>query len=660
LVFRSTNLIDDIIKFISTIKQENDKVKFMLKNEVNLSGFDLHLFAEGNHCNLFEQLGAHYQPQASRFSVWAPNATYVSVIGDFNGWNRSATPLASLDSTGIWTGRLAGDLKGQRYKFFIKSKFHNYEVEKADPFARFAETRPNTASIIWHDQFQWEDTQWIKQREEQDFSNKPISIYEIHLGSWKWNVEQGRPMSYRELAAVLPEYLKQTGFTHVQLMPITEFPYDPSWGYQVTGYFAPTSRYGAPEDLKYLINELHKNQIGVLLDWVPAHFPKDEHGLGLFDGTHLFEHQDPRKGEHPDWGTLIFNYSRNEVRSFLLSSAHFWIKEFHFDGLRLDAVASMLYLDYSRKQGEWIPNQHGGNENEEAIHFLKELNTKIHQHHPGAIVIAEESTAFPKITHPVQEGGLGFDMKWDMGWMNDSLIYFKKDPIYRKHHHFEITFRMDYAYKENYCLSLSHDEVVHGKQSLVNKMSGDRWQQFANLRVLYTHMFAMPGKKLLFMGNEFAQSGEWDFSKSLDWHLLEYSEHHQIQKLITDLNRLYQDEKVLHEGEFSRERFFHGDFSDNERSTLSFFRKSLDSQDFMLFVFNFTPTHYPEFHVGVPREGRWEEVFNSDSQFYGGSNQGNQGQIQTKNRPMQEHQNSLIINLPPLAGVFFKFSHKDL
>lgn len=540
--------------------------------------FDINLFKAGKHFRLYEKLGAHLTEVGGQtgvyFAVWAPSAKAVSVIGDFNYWIEGEHPLnVRWDGSGIWEGFIPEVQKGDKYKYKIHSHHNDVKTEKADPFARKCEHPPLTASVVWDLDYSWKDQKWMEQRKKKNQLGQPFSVYEVHLGSWMFHEKEKRPLSYVELAKELTQYVKKMNFTHVEFMPIMEYPYDPSWGYQLTGYFAPTSRFGKPEDFMLLVDELHKNNIGVILDWVPSHFPEDAHGLGFFDGSHLYEHPDRRKGYHPDWKSLIFNYGRNEVRAFLISNALFWLDRYHADGLRVDAVASMLYLDYSRNEGEWEPNQFGGRENLEAISFLKELNQEIYASFEGVQTIAEESTSFPMVSKPTYLGGLGFGMKWMMGWMHDTLEYFKKEPIYRRHHQNDLTFSMTYAFTENFMLPLSHDEVVYGKKSLLYRMPGDEWQRFANLRLLFGYMFTHPGTKLLFMGGEFGQGEEWNFQQSLDWHVLQYDFHKGIQQLVSDLNALYQNEPALHEKQFSSEGFEWIDYNDSENSVLSFIRR---------------------------------------------------------------------------------------
>lgn len=617
---------------------------------------DIYLFKQGRHFRLYEKLGSHVVKnggvKGTFFAVWAPNAQYVSVIGDFNNWKNNTHPLSPrLDSSGIWEGFIPEALPGQKYKYFIRSK-NNYQVNKGDPLAYLWEIPPDTASIIWDLDNEWHDQQWMQKRKEKNNINGPISIYELHLGSWKRDPQNpSRFLSYRELAHILPEYIKDMGFTHVEFLPLVEHPFYGSWGYQGVGFFAPTSRYGTPQDLMYLIDVLHQHDIGVIMDWVPSHFPSDEHGLAYFDGTHLYEHMDPRKGYHPDWNSYIFNYSRYEVVSFLVSSALFWLDKFHVDGLRVDAVASMLYLDYSRKNGEWVPNKYGGNENLEAIDFLKLLNTQIYQNFPDVHTFAEESTSWPLVSRPTYIGGLGFGFKWNMGWMNDTLDYFQKDPIHRKYHQDQLTFSIWYAFSENFVLPLSHDEVVYGKGSLLNKMPGDRWQQFANLRLLFGYMFAHPGKKLLFMGSEFGQIKEWDHEQSLDWHLLDCPDHQNLKRWVRDLNHFYRSNPALFTLDFEPDGFSWIDCHDTENSVLSFLRWEKDRTP-MAIVCNFTPLPRYNYTIGLPRAGLWYEVLNSDSHVYGGSNLGNFAPIQTKESSCHNLPYSAQLTLPPLSIIF--------
>jgi 1,4-alpha-glucan branching enzyme len=625
-----------------------------------LSDDDVYLFNEGRHLRLYERLGAHVMTGAGKrgvhFAVWAPDAESVSVVGDFNGWSPGANRLQPRATSGIWEGFIAGLEEGAVYKYNVVSRHGAYSVDKADPFATFAEQPPKTASRVWTLDYEWHDADWISARRKKQTLASPISVYEVHLGSWRHMLENGseRSMTYREVAQPLAEYVKWLGFTHVEFLPLMEHPFYGSWGYQTTGYFAPTSRFGTPQDLMYLIDYLHGEGIGVILDWVPSHFPTDEHGLGYFDGSHLFEHSYPQRGFHPDWGSFIFNYGRNEVRSFLLSSASFWLDKFHADGLRVDAVASMLYLDYSRKQGEWMPNQYGGRENLEAIEFLRRLNEDLHRDFEGVLVMAEESTSWPMVSKPTYLGGLGFGLKWDMGWMHDTLQYITREPAHRHYHQGEITFRMIYAYNENFILPLSHDEVVHGKAALLAKMPGDEWQKFANLRLLYAYMTAQPGKKLLFMGGEFGQWDEWAHDSSLEWHLTAFERHSGIQRLVRDLNLLYRSESALHEGDCESFGFQWIDANDADRSVLTFLRKGRDGRDMVLVACNFTPVPRHNYRVGVPSAGMWRELLNSDADVYGGSGLGNYGSVEAAPVAYQGHRWSLMLTLPPLSAVFFK------
>jgi len=624
---------------------------------VLLSEFDLHLFGEGKHLHVYNILGAKLESidgiAGVRFATWAPNAERVSVVGDFNHWDGRCHPMRSRGSSGVWELFIPGLNAGGLYKFEIRNRETGAVMGKTDPYAQQMELRPSTASIIFQTDYQWQDEAWLTQREAHDWLHQPMSIYELHLGSWQRG-EWGEFLSYRELAERLVDYVKQLGFTHIELMPITEHPLDASWGYQTTGYFAPTSRFGAPDEFRYFVDLCHQHGIGVLLDWVPAHFPRDSHALAEFDGSALYEHADPRLGAHPDWGTLIYNYGRNEVRNFLLSSAIFWLKEFHIDGLRVDAVASMLYLDYSREAHDWLPNIHGGNENLEAITFLRELNTVTHREHPGTLVMAEESTAWPQVTRPTELGGLGFSMKWNMGWMHDSLKYLSHEPVHRSYHQDKLSFGLLYLFSENFILPFSHDEVVHGKASLLDKMPGDEWQRFANLRLLYIYMFTYPGKKLLFMGCEFGQGREWDFNAQLDWYVLDYPRHEGVQKLVTDLNRLYLSMPALHQYDFDPQGFEWIDCHDAPQSVISFMRKSDDR--FLVVVLNFTPIPREDYRIGVPQAGRYQEIFNSDSTYYTGTNVGNGAGIETEAIPWMDRPCSLSLVLPPLAGIILELT----
>lgn len=624
-----------------------------------LTGYDIDLFRSGKHYHIYNKLGAHIRgdgdTHSTHFAVWAPNAVEVSVIGNFNGWGRGTHPLSPReDGSGIWEGAIPDVGRGELYKYFIRSR-NGYEVEKGDPYAVYWETPPRTASFVWDLQFEWTDEDWLQKRKSSAL-NGPISIYEMHLGSWRRvHEEEGRWMTYRELAQELPEYCRALGFTHVEFLPVTEHPFYGSWGYQVTGYFAPTSRYGTPQDFMFLINALHEAGIGVILDWVPSHFPTDEHGLSYFDGSHLYEHADPRQGFHPDWQSAIFNYGRHEVKSFLISNALYWLDKYHIDGLRVDAVASMLYLDYSRKEGEWIPNRYGGRENLEAIDFLREFNTAVHQSFPDVLTIAEESTAWPGVTHPVNNGGLGFDLKWMMGWMHDTLSYFQKDPVYRSHHQGQISFSLHYAFSERFVLPLSHDEVVYGKHSLLRKMPGDEWQRFANLRLLYAYMYAHPGGKLLFMGGEFGQNHEWRHDYSLDWHECQQAGHEGIQKLVKDLNALYRTEPALYERNFSGEGFEWIDHQDATNSVLAWIRKGASPSDQLLFIANFTPVVRENYRIGVSTPGYYEEIFNSDNLRYGGSDVVSAEDIETYPIPKHGRPHSIPLTLPPLGLIVLKY-----
>jgi 1,4-alpha-glucan branching enzyme len=619
---------------------------------------DLHLFHEGSHVRLYDKFGAHPTTQngvaGTQFTVWAPSAQYVSVVGDFNYWDRGSHPLRPVGESGCWGGFFPGDHRGQCYKFHVASRFHGYTADKADPLAFYCEVSPKTAAVVWELDYQWNDADWMSRRKAKSGQDAAVSIYELHLGSWMRHLDTGHSLSYRETAARLADHVAKLGFTHVELMPITEHPYFASWGYQTTGYFAPTSRYGTPQDLMSLIDTLHQHGIGVILDWVPSHFTTDEHGLGFFDGTHLYEHADPRQGFHPDWGSYVFNYSRHEVRSFLLSSALFWLDKYHIDGLRVDAVASMLYLDYSRKQGEWVPNEYGGKENIPAIDFLRRFNQEVFTHFPDVQTYAEESTSWPMVSRPTYMGGLGFGYKWDMGWMHDTLTYIARDPLHRKYHHHDLTFRMLYGFNENFVLPLSHDEVVHGKGPLWDKMPGDEWQKFAGLRLLYAYMWGMCGKKLLFMGGEIAQRQEWRHDGELDWHLLQHDSHQGVFQLVGDLNRLYAGEPAMHELDCEPGGFEWIDANDWEASIYSFVRKPKAGPDCILCVLNFTPVPRSGYRIGVPCPGYWKEVLNTDAGCYWGSNVGNDGGVQAEAVPCHGQPYSVVLTLPPLAGVFLK------
>ncbi|GEO05925.1 1,4-alpha-glucan branching enzyme GlgB [Adhaeribacter aerolatus] len=627
-----------------------------------ITDFDIHLLREGRHYNLYNKLGAHLGEyrgvKGTFFAVWAPNAEHVSVIGDFNFWDHNSYPMSPRwDGSGIWETFVPGVGKGTAYKYFIRSKHNHYAVEKADPYAFLAEVPPRTASVVWESRYEWHDQEWMQNRKNKvTGKDKPYSVYEVHLGSWRRVPEEGnRSLTYREIAEQLVGYVSYMGYTHVEFMPVMEHPFYGSWGYQITGFFAPSSRYGTPEDFKYLIDQLHQAGIGVILDWVPSHFPTDQHGLGFFDGTHLYEHADERKGFHPDWKSYIFNFGRNEVKSFLISNALFWLQEFHVDGLRVDAVASMLYLDYSRNAGEWIPNEFGGRENLESIRFLEEFNDAVTAVYPEVITVAEESTAWPMVTQPTQSGGLGFDMKWMMGWMNDTLRYMALEPIHRSYHQGQITFSIHYAFTESFMLPLSHDEVVHGKGSIVNKMPGDEWQKFASVRLLFSYMYAHPGGKLMFMGLEFGQLAEWNHDSSLQWHLVhDVSYHKGVQQTVRELNRLYRQEPALHELAFDPQGFEWIDMNDATNSVISFIRKGKSEKEIILVVCNFTPTVQENYRVGVPLKGNWTEIFNSDALSYRGS--GAEYECFTS-RPIPYHNRpySIILDIPPLAVTYYKW-----
>ncbi|MFN7117220.1 MAG: 1,4-alpha-glucan branching protein GlgB [Saprospiraceae bacterium] len=615
--------------------------------------FDIHLFRQGKHFRIYQKLGSHLtevegQP-GTYFAVWAPSARQVSVVGNFNGWNKNSHPLSPRwDSSGIWEGFIPGVGKGELYKYNIVAP-NGQHLSKGDPFALFWEIPPNTASIVWDLDYQWKDDAWLKERSEHAGKDKPYSVYEVHLGTWKKRKNGLESLSYREMADEMVAYVKEMGFTHVEMMPVMEHPYFPSWGYQITGYFAPTSRFGTPQDFMYLVDAFHQAGIGVILDWVPSHFPSDAHGLADFDGTHLYEHADPRKGFHPDWKSYIFNYSRHEVRSFLIANALFWLDLYHADGLRVDAVASMLYLDYSRKAGEWEPNIYGGNENLEAISFLKEFNETVYREFPDAVTIAEESTSWSGVSRPVYTGGLGFGQKWMMGWMHDTLNYFKEDPVYRKFHHNKITFSIIYAFTENFMLPLSHDEVVHGKGSLIQRMPGDEWQKFANLRTLFGYMFTHPGTKLLFMGGEFGQTSEWNIERGLEWWLTQFNYHHGMQEWIKKLNELYKNTPALYKKQFSAEGFEWIDISDYQNSVLSYLRKGEEGDTPVVVVCNFTPVLRETYKIGVPSDGKWKEVLNSDLKDFGGSGYHVNENLEAVEDDWHSRKHSLTIKLPPMA-----------
>lgn len=623
-----------------------------------LSDYDRHLLNEGRHWQSYDKLGAQLRNvdgvDGVNFAVWAPNATSVSVVGDFNAWDGRRHPMRKHIPSGFWELFIPGLGEGTYYKFQIRNNDQTFD--KSDPYGFGAEVPPRTASqVVDLNRYRWHDNEWLNRRPQLNWLEQPLSFYEVHLGSWRRpGDDPHRWLSYRELAHQLVDYVKEMGYTHIELLPIAEHPLSASWGYQVCGYYAATSRYGTPHDFMYFVDLCHQNGIGVVLDWVPAHFPRDGHGLRRFDGSALYEHEDPRKGEHSDWGTMIFNYGRHEVRNFLVSNALFWMDKYHLDGIRVDAVASMLYLDYSRKEGEWIPNQFGGRENIEAISFLKELNEQCHLQHPGILTIAEESTAWPSVSRPTYLGGLGFSLKWNMGWMNDTLRYIRHEPVHRKFHHDELTFSLIYAFHENFVLPLSHDEVVHGKGSILDKMPGDLWQRFANARLLYSYMWTHPGKKLLFMGSEIAQWNEWDFDNSLQWHLLQWESHRGVQKLIADLNRLVRSEKALHEVDFDPRGFEWIDCHNCENSTLSYLRRAKDPNDYLVIANNFTPVPRMEYRLGVPECCQFDEIFNSDSTFYSGSNLGNGPGVMAEGISCHGRPASIKVSLPPLATVVLK------
>jgi 1,4-alpha-glucan branching enzyme len=623
-----------------------------------LTADDLHLFNEGSHYDLWRRLGAHLVERDGRvgtqFAVWAPNAKLISVIGDFNNWEKDRDTLAPRANSGIWEGFLPGVEHGAHYKYHIVSR-NGYKVDKTDPLAFRQETSPGRASVVWSLDYDWQDDAWMQSRAARNSLQSPISIYEVHAGSWRRiHPEGNRPLSYRELAYDLAEHVKRLGFTHIELLPVMEHPFYGSWGYQTTGYFAPTNRYGTPQDLKFLIDHLHQQGIGVVLDWVPSHFPHDEHGLAYFDGTHLYEHADPRQRIQPDWNSYVFNYGRSEVRSFLISNAMYWLEEYHADGLRVDAVASMLYLDYSRQAGEWVPNQYGGRENLEAIDFLRQFNSAVYARHPDVQTVAEESTAWPMVSRPVHLGGLGFGLKWDMGWMHDTLSYMSHDAVHRKYHHGQLTFRMIYAFNENFVLPVSHDEVVHGKRSLLSKMPGDNWQKFANLRLLLGYMYASPGKKLLFMGTELAPWDEWHHEESLPWHLLEDPQRRALDRWLAALNEAYRNEAALHALDCQPGGFEWIDTNDADRSVISFLRKSPDGHENIAVVCNFTPVPRYNYRIGAPRGGFWRELLNSDASEHGGSGHGNLGGVEASPVPCFGRMHSLTLTLPPLGAVFLK------
>ena len=621
-----------------------------------LTDFELHLYSEGTHYESYRSLGAHMMTldgvPGVRFAVWAPNAEVVTVVGDFNEWDTRRHPMR-LRHTGVWELFIPGLERGTPYKYFVRSRFHAYQQMKADPYAFLCETPPKSASVVWDiDSYEWHDQQWMEERGRTDLLKRPFSVYEVHLESWLRG-PFNTTLTYRDLAISLVQYARRMGYTHIELLPVHEHPFSGSWGYQVIGYYAPTSRFGTPDDFMYFVDQCHQNGIGVIIDWVPGHFPKDAHGLAYFDGTALYEHADPRKGEHREWGTMIFNYGRNEVRAFLISNALFWLKKYHIDGLRVDAVASMLYLDYSRKPGEWLPNVYGGNEHLEAIDFLRRFNELAHKE-PGAITLAEESTAFTGVSRPVYLGGLGFTFKWNMGWMHDMLDYFSHEPIHRKYHHNLITFSMLYAFTENFVLPISHDEVVHGKRSLLDKMPGDEWQRFANARAFLCYMYAHPGKKLLFMGSEIGQYEEWDYNAGVKWELIQFDYHRKLQVLVRELNRFYRSEPALWEIDFHWSGFEWIDINDVYSSIIGLMRRAQDPSDFVLFFCNFTPVPRQGYRFGVPEPGEYAEVFNTDAEMFGGSNMGNGWGATAENVPSHGRPYSIAVTLPPLAVVAFK------
>ena len=638
-------------------RRTHDPYSFM----PTLTDFDIYLFNAGDHHRIYEKLGAHRGVvngvDGVQFAVWAPEARSVSLIGNFNGWDRRVNCMRVLGSSGIWEIFIPGLREGELYKYQVKTQ-RGIILDKTDPYAFESEVRPQTASKVnFLAGFAWNDSLWMEKRSSSSQFAKPMSTYEVHLGSWQRNAD-GSWCNYKDLARKLVEYVTRLGFTHIELMPVMEHPFDGSWGYQVTGYYAPTSRFGSPQDFMWFVDYCHQHEVGVLLDWVPAHFPKDIHALGLFDGTHVYEHADPRKGEHQDWGTYIFNYGRHEVKNFLIGNALFWLDEYHIDGLRIDAVASMLYNDYSRKEGEWIPNQFGGRENLDAVEFLKKTNEVVHQYYPGVLMIAEESTSWPGVTTAVKDGGLGFDMKWNMGWMHDTLVYFEKDPVHRVHHHNNLTFALLYAFSERFLLPLSHDEVVHGKRALLSKMPGDNWKKFANLRLLYGLMFGFPGKKLLFMGGEFGQWTEWNFEATLDWALLDFDTHRGLQQWVIDLNSVYRSQPALYEVDFAYTGFEWIDFEDAGQSIISFERIDANGGRVVV-VCNFTPVPRYSYRVGVSEDGTYQELLNSDATVYGGSNVGNNGKVFSEEIPQHGRKNSLSLILPPLSTLFLKKEFKQ-
>ena len=630
-----------------------------------ISDYDMYLLEEGTHCRAYEKMGAHLSEPAGQrgvqFAVWAPNARQVSVLGDFNGWSPRSNALAAHGATGVWEGFVPEAGAGALYKYHITSQYRGYEVDKADPYAFAAEIRPQTASRVWDlSTYKWGDGEWMANRANRNGLRRPVSIYEVHLGSWRRVPEEGnRSLNYREMAVQLADYVQEIGYTHVEFLPVMEYPFDGSWGYEIIGYYAPTSRFGTPADFMYLVDCLHQRGIGVIVDWVPAHFPKDQAGLGYFDGTHLYEHSDPRQGEQPEWNTFVFNYGRSEVRGFLIANALFWFDKYHVDGLRVDAVASMLYLDYGRPKGGWIPNQYGGRENIDALQFLRLMNEQVYAAFPDAMMVAEESTAWPMVSRPVYLGGLGFGLKWNMGWMHDTLEYMSMDPIYRRYHQNKITFSLVYAFSENFILPLSHDEMVYGKGSMINKMPGDEWRKFANLRLLYGYMWGHPGKKLLFMGSEFGQWNEWNHDSSLDWHLLEHPLHSGLRRWVRDLNTFYRGQPSLYEVDFESAGFEWVDCSDWDRSVISFLRRAKNHDDVTLFICNFTPVPRHDYRVGVPVNGEWRGVLNSDALLYGGSGLGNSGRVEAVPLPLHGRPYSLSLTIPPLGVLVLRPGAQD-
>lgn len=677
----SLSLVDERGLFECTIAEKNETFKYELIHTTRegityttldpyvfwptVSDYDLYLFNQGNHHRIYEKLGGHIKEaegvKGASFAVWAPSAKRVSVVGSFNQWDGRVHQMRSIGSSGVWELFIPGLTKGDIYKYEIKTPSDEIYI-KSDPYAFYAEKTPQTASIVYDlDNYRWQDSAWMNQREKESAFDKPINIYEVHLGSWKQEPDDDpesetgfKPYSYRKLTQTLIPYVKEMGYTHIELLPITEFPYDGSWGYQVTGYYAPTSRFGTPEDFKYFVDICHQNDIGVILDWVPAHFPKDGHGLARFDGTSLYEYEDKRIGEHLEWGTHVFNYGRNEVKNFLIANAIYWFDQYHIDGLRVDAVASMIYLDYCREPGEWVANEFGGRENLEAVEMIKQLNSVVYKYFPNVLMIAEESTSWPMVTKPVHIGGLGFSHKWNMGWMNDFLKYVSLDPIYRKYNQNLLTFSFMYAWSENYILVLSHDEVVHGKSSMLNKMPGDYWQKFAGLRCAYGYFFAHPGKKLLFMGGEFGQFIEWRYKESLDWHLLDYPMHKKMSQYVTDLNHLYKTEKALYEADTSHDGFELIDCNDVDNSIISFIRKGKDWRHMLIFVFNFTPNALEDYQMGAPFSVTYEEIFNSDQEKYGGSGVTNKGPIVARETMMHEKPYSISLRIPPSSVIILR------